>query len=309
MGTYILRRLLQMIPVVLGATFFIFMLVYALPGEPWEGRCGERPCSDAYIAKFKQDYNLDKPVLVQYGLYLGKLIHGDLGTNYYNNQVSDELLLRYPTTIKLALVALIVQLVVGIMAGVLAGVRRGSFIDSLVTISTLVVISIPIFVIGSLAQFTILTLGLNQTIPVTASAGAMSQLILPGVVLGSLSVAYVARLTRANLVENLRADYVRTAKAKGLSWGRTVGLHTLRNSLIPVITFIGYDVGQLMGGAVVTERIFNINGIGGFIFRSIDQLDGVSVVGAVTVLVLIYLLANLVVDVMYGVLDPRISHD
>jgi putative peptide ABC transporter, permease component len=298
-----------MIPVVLGATFFIFMLVYALPGEPWEGRCGERPCSDAYIAKFKQDYNLDKPVLVQYGLYLGKLIHGDLGTNYYNNQVSDELLLRYPTTIKLALVALIVQLVVGIMAGVLAGVRRGSFIDSLVTISTLVVISIPIFVIGSLAQFTILTLGLNQTIPVTASAGTMSQLILPGVVLGSLSVAYVARLTRANLVENLRADYVRTAKAKGLSWGRTVGLHTLRNSLIPVITFIGYDVGQLMGGAVVTERIFNINGIGGFIFRSIDQLDGVSVVGAVTVLVLIYLLANLVVDVMYGVLDPRISHD
>ena len=196
-----------------------------------------------------------------------------------------------------------------IMAGVLAGVRRGSFIDSLVTISTLVVISIPIFVIGSLAQFTILTLGLNQTIPVTASAGTMSQLILPGVVLGSLSVAYVARLTRANLVENLRADYVRTAKAKGLSWGRTVGLHTLRNSLIPVITFIGYDVGQLMGGAVVTERIFNINGIGGFIFRSIDQLDGVSVVGAVTVLVLIYLLANLVVDVMYGVLDPRISHD
>ena len=309
MGTYILRRLLQMIPVVLGATFFIFMLVYALPGEPWEGRCGERPCSDAYIAKFKQDYNLDKPVLVQYGLYLGKLIHGDLGTNYYNNQVSDELLLRYPTTIKLALVALIVQLVVGIMAGVLAGVRRGSFIASLVTISTLVVISIPIFVIGSLAQFTILTLGLNQTIPVTASAGTMSQLILPGVVLGSLSVAYVARLTRANLVENLRADYVRTAKAKGLSWGRTVGLHTLRNSLIPVITFIGYDVGQLMGGAVVTERIFNINGIGGFIFRSIDQLDGVSVVGAVTVLVLIYLLANLVVDVMYGVLDPRISHD
>ena len=309
MGTYILRRLLQMIPVVLGATFFIFMLVYALPGEPWEGRCGERPCSDAYIAKFKQDYNLDKPVLVQYGLYLGKLIHGDLGTNYYNNQVSDELLLRYPTTIKLALVALIVQLVVGIMAGVLAGVRRGSFIDSLVTISTLVVISIPIFVIGSLAQFTILTLGLNQTIPVTASAGTMSQLILPGVVLGSLSVAYVARLTRANLVENLRADYVRTATAKWLSLGRTVGLHTLRNSLIPVITFIGYDVGQLMGGAVVTERIFNINGIGGFIFRSIDQLDGVSVVGAVTVLVLIYLLANLVVDVMYGVLDPRISHD
>mgnify|MGYP000971429532 FL=1 len=309
MGTYILRRLLQMIPVVIGATFFIFMLVYALPGEPWEGRCGERPCSDAYIAKFKQDYNLDQPVLVQYGLYLGKLVRGDLGTNYYGNQVTDELLVRYPTTIKLALVALTVQTVVGILAGVLAGVRRGSFIDSLVTVSTLVVISVPVFVIGSLAQFTVLQLNLNDIIPVTASAGTMNQLVLPGIVLGSLSVAYVARLTRANLVENLRADYVRTAKAKGLSRARTVGLHTLRNSLIPVITFIGYDVGQLMGGAVVTERIFNINGIGGFIFRSIDQLDGVSVVGAVTVLVLVYLLANLVVDVLYGVLDPRISHD
>ncbi|MDO5285513.1 MAG: ABC transporter permease [Actinomycetia bacterium] len=309
MGTYILRRLLQMVPVVIGATFFIFMLVYALPGEPWEGRCGERPCSDAYIAKFKQDYNLDQPVLVQYGLYLGKLVRGDLGTNYYGNQVTDELLVRYPTTIKLALVALTVQTVVGILAGVLAGVRRGSFIDSLVTVSTLVVISVPVFVIGSLAQFTVLQLNLNDIIPVTASAGTMNQLVLPGIVLGSLSVAYVARLTRANLVENLRADYVRTAKAKGLSRARTVGLHTLRNSLIPVITFIGYDVGQLMGGAVVTERIFNINGIGGFIFRSIDQLDGVSVVGAVTVLVLVYLLANLVVDVLYGVLDPRISHD
>lgn len=134
-------------------------------------------------------------------------------------------------------------------------------------------------------------------------------MILPGFVLGALSVAYVARLTRSNLIENQRADYVRTAKAKGLSGLRTVTVHTLRNSLVPVITYIGYDFGALMGGAIVTERIFNINGIGNFIFRSISQRDGVSVVGAVTCLVLVYLLANLIIDLLYGVLDPRISHD
>jgi len=144
---------------------------------------------------------------------------------------------------------------------------------------------------------------------VTAGDGSWGALVLPGLVLGALSVAYVARLTRSNLLENQRADYVRTAKAKGMSPSRIVTVHTLRNSLIPVITFIGYDFGALMGGAIVTERIFNINGIGNYVYRSINQRDGVSVVGAVTCLVLVYLLANLLVDLLYGVLDPRISHD
>lgn len=306
---YTLRRLLQMIPVVIGATFLLFVLVFALPGDPWVGRCGERDCTPAYIDAFKAQYNLDKPLLVQYVLYLGKLLHGDLGVNFYQNTVASELAQRYPTTLKLALIALLFEAIVGIAAGVLAGIRKGRFIDSLVTVSTLVVISIPVFVIGGVAQFLILKFGLNDAIPVTAADGTWHQLILPGLVLGSLSVAYVARLTRTNLVENLRADYVRTAKAKGLSWGRTIGVHTLRNSMIPVITFMGYDFGALMGGAIVTERIFNINGIGGFIFRSINQRDGQSVVGAVTCLVLVYLLMNLVVDILYSVLDPRISND
>jgi oligopeptide transport system permease protein len=244
---------------------------------------------------------------VQYALYLGKLVQGDLGTNFYGNKVSDELLLRYPTTVKLALIALLFEIIVGIVAGVLAGINKGKFIDNLVLVSTLLVISIPIFVIGGLAQ---LIFGLRLGwFPVTATQGTWQQLLLPGLVLGSLSVAYVSRLTRANLVENLRSDYVRTAKAKGLSRGRTVSVHTLRNSLIPVVTYVGADFGSLMGGAVVTERIFNINGIGGFIFRSLNQQDGVSVVGAVVCLVLIFLLMNLLVDLLYGVLDPRITND
>lgn len=306
MGKYVIRRLLQMIPVIIGVTFIIYVAVFAL-GDPTVGRCGERPCPPGYIAAFRKEYNLDQPLLVQYGLYMGNLIQGDLGTNFFGNRVVDELAVRFPTTLRLAVLALAIETLIGITAGVLAGIRRGKFIDNLVTVSTLLLISIPIFVIGSLAQ---LIFGVRLGwFPVTATQGTWYQLIMPAFVLASASVAYIARLMRANLAENLRADYVRTAKAKGLTNARTVGVHTLRNSLIPVVTYIGIDVGALMGGAVVTERIFNINGIGNFLFRSIGQKDGTSVVGTVTLLVLIYLLVNLLVDVLYGFLDPRISHD
>jgi len=307
MGKYIVRRLLQMIPVLLGATLLIYYLNFSLPGDPTAGRCGERPCSPTYVAWFRNYYNLDKPFLVQYVLYMGKLFHGDLGTNYYNNSVAHELAIRYPTTIKLAVIALLFEIIVGVAAGILAGIRKGKFVDNLVIVSTLVFISVPVFVVGSLSQY-LFGIKLNW-FPVTSGDGSLKQLILPGLVLGSLSVAYTARLTRTSLVENLRADYVRTAKAKGLSNARAVGIHALRNSLLPVVTYVGASFGVLMGGAIVTERIFNVNGIGNFIWRSINQRDGVSVVGAVTVLVLVYLVVNLIVDLLYGVLDPRISHD
>lgn len=298
-----------MIPVFLGATFILYFLVYALPGDPWAGRCGDRECPPAYVEAFKREYNLNEPLLVRYALYMGRLLQGDLGRNFRGNYVIDELIARYPTTLKLALIALAWTAVIGITAGIIAALRKGRFIDHLITVSTLVVISIPVFVIGAMSQFAILKTGLTDIIAVTASAGTLQQLILPGIVLGSLSVAYIARLTRTTLVENLRADYVRTAKAKGLTRQRTIGIHALRNSLIPVITYLGFDFGSLMGGAIVTERIFNINGIGGFIFQSITARDGANVVGAVTILVMVYLLMNLIVDVLYGVLDPRISHD
>jgi oligopeptide transport system permease protein len=306
MGKYIIRRLLQMIPVIIGVTFIIFVAVYAL-GDPTAGRCGERACPEAYIAKFRAEHNLDQPLIIQYALYMGNLVQGDLGTNFFGNSVAEELLARWPVSLKLALMALCFEIIIGITAGVLAGIRRGHFVDSLVTVSTLFVIAIPVFVLGGLAQ---LIFGVKLGwFPVTATQGTFYQLIMPAFVLASISVAYVARLMRANLVENLRADYTRTAKAKGLTQARTVGVHTLRNSLIPVVTYIGIDVGALMGGAIVTERIFNINGIGNFLYRSIQQKDGTSVVGTITFLVLIYLLVNLLVDILYGYLDPRISHD
>ena len=307
MGKFIVRRLLQMIPVILGSTFLIFLMVFILPGDPTAGRCGERACSPEYVAAFRAEYGLDKPFLVQYFLYLGRLLQGDLGTNFYGNTVVHELAIRYPVTIRLALIALAFEAIVGIAAGVIAGIRKGKFIDSLITVSTLVIISIPVFVIGAVAQ---LVLGVQLGwFPVTATEGTWEQLILPGLVLGSLSVAYVSRLTRTTLVENLRADYVRTARSKGMSNSRAIGIHALRNSLVPVVTYIGASFGALMGGAIVTERIFNINGIGFFIYRSITQRDGTSVVGAVVCLVIVYLIVNLLVDILYGVLDPRISHD
>lgn len=309
MGTYIIRRLLQMIPVILGATFLIFAMVFALPGDPLAGKCGERPCPPAYAQAFREKYNLNDPLLIQYGKYVGNLAQGDLGETYNQIKVTDQLRTRYPVTAKLALMAIAFETLIGIVAGVLTGIRKNGFLDNLVLVSTLVVISIPVFVIGGVAQYFLGVKAGLFPVTVTSSNPSFYELMLPAIVLGSLSVAYVTRLTRTNLVENLRADYVRTAVAKGLTRRRAIGLHALRNSLIPVVTFIGFDFGALLGGAIVTERIFNIPGVGGYIFQSIRRRDGVSVVGAVTVLVIVYLFVNLLVDLLYGLLDPRISHD
>ncbi len=304
---YIIRRLLQMIPVILGTTFLIYLMVFAMPGDPTAGRCGQRPCSPAYVTAFRAEYNLDKPFIVQYILYLGKLLHGDLGIDFYQKPVIDELAFRWPITLKLALIALIFEALVGIVSGAIAGIKRGKWPDSLITVVSLAIISIPSFVLGSVCQLVFgLWLG---WFPVTSAEGTWYQLLLPGLVLGSLSVAYVSRLTRSNLVENLRADYVRTARSKGMSNTRAIGVHALRNSLVPVITYIGSDFGALMGGAIVTEKIFNIQGIGNLVFRSISQRDGTALVGTIVCLVMVYLIVNLIVDILYGVLDPRISHD
>jgi oligopeptide transport system permease protein len=297
-----------MIPVVLGTTFLIFAMVWALPTDPFAGRCGQRPCPEAYVAIMRERFHLDDPLIVQYFKYLGNVLTGNFGETFQGLSVSDEILRAYPVTMRLALVAILFEIVVGIGAGIMAGLKRGSFIDNLVLISTLLVISIPIFVIGTTLQY---TLGIKWSIfPPTVPPGApWNSLILPGFVLASLSLAYVARLVRTSLGENVRSDYVRTATAKGLTGRRIIGLHVMRNSLIPVITFIGADFGALLGGAIITEGIFNIAGVGGLTFHAIKTQDAAMVTGVVTVLVLVFLVVNLLVDLLYGVLDPRISHD
>lgn len=308
MGRYVLRRLLQLVPVFLGTTFLIYLLVWALPGDPFAGKCGDRACPDAYVNEMREAYGLDQNILVQYFTYLGKLLTGDFGMTFSGIQIGELIGDAYPITIRLAILALVIEAIIGLAAGVLTGLRSGGFLDNLVLVSTLFLISLPVFVTGYVIQtFLGLRLGL---IPVTVSnEGRWTELIAPAFVLASLSMAYVARLTRTSIAENSRADYVRTAVAKGLAPRRVVGVHLLRNSLIPVVTFLGTDLGTLMGGAIVTEGIFNIRGIGGLVFRGIQTREGATVTGIVVLLVLVYLVMNLLVDLLYAVLDPRIRLD
>lgn len=308
MGRYVLRRLLQLVPVLIGATFLIYLLVWTIPGDPFAGKCGDRACPDSYITAMREKYNLDDSLLVQYGKYLASLAQGDFGETFSGIEVSELIANAYPVTLKLALVALVIEAGIGLVAGVLTGLRSGSFLDNLVLVSTLFLIAIPVFVTGFVLQ---ITLGLRWGIidPTVSAAANLSELIVPGFVLGSLSMAYVTRLTRTSIAENRRSDYVRTAVAKGLTPRRVVGVHLMRNSAIPVVTFLGVDLGALMGGAIVTEGIFNIRGIGGLVFGAILTKEVATVTGVVTLLVIVYLLMNLLVDVLYAVLDPRIRYD
>jgi len=308
MGRYAVRRLLQFIPVVLGTTFLIFALVWFLPGDPFVGKCGERGCPPAYVAEMTEKYNLDDNVVVAYLKYLGQLLTGDLGQTFSGDSVAAELARTFPVTLKLALVAIAFEVIIGVAAGVLAAVRRGGFWDNLVLISTLVAVAVPVFVIAFVAQY-FLAIRLGWFSPTVQAGAPLAQLILPGLVLASLSLAFVARLTRASLVENLRSDYVRTAVAKGVPPAQVVSRHALRNSLIPVLTFIGADFGALLGGAIVVEGIFNIDGFGGLVYTSIQRREGMTVTALVTVMVLIFLLVNLFVDLLYGLIDPRIRYE
>ena len=307
MGWYVGRRLLQIIPVFFGATLLVYALVFLLPGDPVAALFGDRAVNPAVAAQIRAQFNLDRPFIVQYLLFLKGIVTLDLGDSFSGRPVIDVVAERFPVTIRLAVLALLFEAVLGIAAGLVAGLRRGKVFDSTVLVLSLVVIAIPIFVLGFTAQI-ILGLKLGIVRPSVGPDPGWVGLFLPAAVLGSLSFAYVLRLTRDSIGENLRADFVRTATAKGLSRRRVIMVHVLRNSLIPVATFIGTDLGALMGGALVTEGIFNINGIGNLLYQSIIRGEGPTVVTVTTVLVLIYLVASLLVDLLYAVLDPRIRY-
>jgi oligopeptide transport system permease protein len=307
MGRYVARRLLLTIPVLLGASFLIFAMVYALPGDPIRALGGDRPLAPAVVAQLRADYNLDDPLPVQYAKYVGNLLQGDLGTDFRGREVLDTITQRLPVTVKLTLVAVLFETLIGVTAGVLAGIRRNGFLDNVVLVSSTIVVSIPILVLAFVSQYVFgLKLG---WFPIAGISEGWYSYLLPGLVLASGSLAYVARLTRTSVAENMRADYVRTARAKGLPHRTVVVRHTLRNSLIPVVTFIGADIGTLLGGAIVTESVFNLPGIGRAIFDSVRSQEGAVVVGIVTLMVFFFIFFNLIVDVLYAVLDPRIRYD
>ncbi|MDM8083156.1 ABC transporter permease [Cellulomonas cellasea] len=307
MAWYVGRRLLQMIPVFLGATLLIYAMVFLLPGDPVAALGGERGLNPAVAAQIRAEYNLDKPFLVQYLLYLQGIFTFDLGTTFSGRPVTDVMADAFPVTFQLAVMALVFEAVFGIAAGVIAGLRKGKAFDATVLVLSLLVVAVPTFVIGFVMQF-VVGVKLRWLPTAVGSDVSFTSLIMPAIVLGAVSFAYVLRLTRNSVAENLTADHVRTATAKGLSRPRVVSVHVLRNSLIPVVTFLGADLGALMGGAIITEGIFNINGVGGTLFRAIQQGQSTTVVSVTTVLVIVYIVANLLVDLLYAALDPRIRY-
>jgi peptide/nickel transport system permease protein/oligopeptide transport system permease protein len=247
---------------------------------------------------------------------------GDFGIDFTRQPITRLIGDAAPVTLRLTLIAVLFESLVGIFAGVVAGIRKNGFMDNFIRISTTLVISVPVFVLGVLIQIgSGLYVGvwlrdngapewLSAAFSVTYQVDhPWASLFVPGVVLGAFSLGFIARLTRTSLIETLRADYVRTARAKGLSRSRVVGIHALRNSLIPVVTYIGIDLGALMGGALVTEGIFNIPGIGGLVFNSVAAGETPVIIAVVTLLTLVFLLASLLVDMLYAVLDPRIRYE
>lgn len=307
MGRYVARRLLQMIPVFIGTTLIIFLMVHILPGDPIRAMWGDKAADPAQVASLRHEFGLDQPLWKQYVDYMGNLFQGDFGKTFGGREVIDEMTESFPVTLRLTAVAMLIEIIVGIGLGAWAGLQAGKAADTGVLIFTLIVISIPVFVLGYLARF-VLADQLGWVAPNVQDSTDYAQLFLPGFVLAMLSMAYVARLTRTTFAENLRADYMRTAMAKGLPRRRIVGVHLLRNSLIPVVTFLGTDVGGFIGGAVVTEGIFNVQGVGNLLFKGLQQREGSTIVGVVTVFVLVILVINLLVDLLYAVLDPRIRY-
>lgn len=304
---FTLRRLLVMIPIAVVVTFLVYAMVFALPGDPIRALSGDKPLPESVLAAKRAFYHLDDPLVVQYWHFITNMLHGDLGTTFDGRNIGEQLALRWPVTLKLGLTALVFQWAAGLLFGVYAGWRRDGLVDRLLLITTLVLLAVPSLVALFFAQ-TLFAVKLRW-FPISGTQfGWPSSYLLPAVVIGLLGLAGLARLTRTSLVEVANADFVKTARAKGLSDTRILWRHVLRNAMLPVITFVGLDLAGTLGGAIVTEGIYNLNGIGQLMFSSIHMKEGGVVVAISTVLLIGYMVCNLVVDLLYGVLDPRVRN-
>ena len=331
---FILTRVSLVIPTFLGITFLTFILIRLVPGDPIEVRTGERGIAPERLAELRHEMGLDRALWQQFLDYVGNVLHGDFGLSLItHNSVLSEFLTLFPATLELALCAMLFATLVGLPAGILAAVKRGSLFDHGVMGASLTGYSMPIFWWG-LLLILFFSVGLGWT-PVsgrldliyyvepatgfmlidTLMAGdyeafrsALAHLILPTIVLGTVPLAVVARMTRSAMLEVLGEDYIRTARAKGLASGRVIGMHALRNALIPVVTVIGLQVGTLLGGAILTETIFSWPGVGKWLIESINRRDYPALQGGVLLIATSVILVNLLVDVLYGVLNPRIRH-
>ena len=329
---FLLTRLTLIIPTFIGMTLLAFFLVRLVPGDPIETMAGERGIDEVRHAALVKEYGFDRPILVQYGIYIARVLHGDLGKSIITQApVISEFGALFPATIELAVCAIIFALVIGIPAGIIAAVKRNSIFDHGVMATSLTGYSMPIFWWG-LLLILLFSVEIGWT-PVSgrlavqyyieprtgfllidsfmwgdkgAFKSAVQHLILPAIVLGTNPLAVIARMTRSAMLEVLGEDYIRTARAKGLSQLRVVGIHALRNALIPVITVIGLQVGVLFTGAILTETIFSWPGVGKWLIEAINRRDYPVLQGGMLLLGVVVMVVNLLVDVAYGVINPRI---
>jgi dipeptide transport system permease protein len=335
MLTYFLKRVALTLPTFIALMFITFMAIRLVPGDPVEVRVGERGISPERLAQFRHELGLDQPVWKQFADYAGHVLQGDFGTSVVTNQkVLTEFLTLFPATIELSVTAMLLAVLIGIPAGVLAAVKRGTALDHVVMGASVTGFSMPIFWWGLLLIMLVSEYwGLTPVSgridiikyyfePVTgfmlidaalsdqpgAFLSALHHLVLPAIVLGTIPIATIARMTRSSMLEVLSEDYVRTARAKGLSPFRVIGLHALRNALIPVVTIIGLQIGTLLAGAVLTETIFSWPGVGKWLIEAISRRDYPALQGGIMLISSIVILVNLGVDVLYGAINPRIRH-
>jgi oligopeptide transport system permease protein len=302
---FIFKRVLQAIPVFLGSTLIVYALIFLMPGDPVRAMFGDKPPSEGAMMMVRAQYNLDKPFIIQYLLFLKGIFTFNFGMTFSGQPIIDIIMKTLPTTFYFALFAFVLEAIIGLAVGIFVGLRKGSWVDSATTMITLVLISIPTFVMGTTLQF---FLGTKWHIfPSTVDKHFdIQHLFLPALILATVSIASVVRLTRSYISETSRFDFVRTARAKGLTKSSVNTKHILRNSLIPVVTYLGIDFVTLMAGAIITEAIFNINGMGNMMFRYILAGEGPAVVSIATLFMLFYTVSNIIIDVIYAFLDPRI---
>lgn len=306
MFSYVVKRLLQMIPTLIGVSILTFLMIHAVPGDPARMIAGPEASTEE-VAVVRESLGLDQPLYVQYGKYVSNLLQGDLGTSLRSERpVLDEILGRFPSTITLTIMAIVVMVVIGLFAGIFSATRPNSLIDNATMMISLFGISLPVFWLGLML---ILLFAYYLNLLPSGGNDGFRHFILPAIALGLSSSAILARLTRSSMLEVINQDFVRTARAKGVREKLVIYKHTLKNAMIPIITIIGLEFGTLLGGAVLTETVFSINGLGRFIIQSIQFRDYPSIQGSILFVAAIFVIVNLIVDLCYGLVDPRVKYD
>lgn len=304
---FTMKRLVYLVLVLVGVSFLVFLLLYMTPGDPVRMMLGESATPEAQ-AELRLELGLDDPFLVQYGRYIKNIVvHQDLGTSYSTRRpVLDEIMTVFPNTVKLATAAIIIAVILGTFLGIVSAVRQNSLLDNAVMVLALIGTSAPIFWIGIL-MIILFSVNLGWLPP--SGLGSFKQLIMPALALGMQSTAVVARMTRSSMLEVIRQDFVKTARAKGQKESVVIMKHVFRNALIPVITVVGLQFGTLLGGAMLTEVVFSIPGVGRLMIEAIKQRDFPIVQGSVLFVAACFSLVNLAVDLLYAVVDPKVSKE